>query len=537
MKHSRTDATELAASALAMAPTERAVLPAALAGTTSGGLPDRVALYVIAVVGVFAVLWLPRLVFSPWLDPRGLRALLAPAALSHVALVFFLFVLSLAARTAKADRTVRAIELAATLVVPFVGIFGQEEVEPLSRQELSALIGVILILVMRAAIVPSSPGWTLLAGSAAVVPVCIYSAVMYASDIHLQGTPLGVIAAITVSAWGGAAIVATAVMSRTLFGLRRQVERARALGQYVLGRKLGEGGMGEVYEAEHAMLRRRTAVKLIQPHLVGSMARERFEREALLTSRLAHPNTVAIYDFGRTPTGILYYAMEVIDGASLHEVIRASGAMPAARVKFILGQVAGSVGEAHELGLVHRDIKPGNIMLCERAGTKDFVKVLDFGLVKDFTVAAAGTNTNANTILGTPHYLAPEAISSSDAPLPAADVYAIGVLGYFLLTGILPFDGTSLVMVAAAQLATPPVPPSLRVADVPEDLERVILRCLEKEPHLRYADGDALQAALAGCSLTAEWSAGDAAACWEAGKPRAKAGAEAAVSVATRTEP
>ena len=213
--------------------------------------------------------------------------------------------------------------------------------------------------------------------------------------------------------WLAISILATAT-SRVIYGLRREARKARKLGQYTLERKLGEGGMGEVYRARHAMLRRPTAVKLLRPDKTGEASLARFEREVQLTASLTHPNTVTIYDYGRTPEGVFYYAMELLDGPTLEKVVQVDGAQPPARVVWILSQVAGALREAHEVGLIHRDIKPANVMLVEHGGVLDVVKVVDFGLVKDIHGSGDPSLSRAETITGTPQYLAPETISSPE---------------------------------------------------------------------------------------------------------------------------
>ena len=192
--------------------------------------------------------------------------------------------------------------------------------------------------------------------------------------------------------------------ARIIFGLQK-------LGQYTLGEKIGEGGMGVVYKASHAMLRRPTAIKLLRPEKAGEESVLRFEREVQLTSRLSHPNTIAIYDYGRTPDGVFYYAMEYLTGITLTELIKGDGPQAEERVIHLLAQICGSLAEAHEAGLVHRDIKPGNIMLCVRGGMYDVVKVLDFGLVREVDRSEDTEVTNVTSITGTALYIAPEVIT------------------------------------------------------------------------------------------------------------------------------
>jgi len=308
-----------------------------------------------------------------------------------------------------------------------------------------------------------------------------------------------------------AAILAT-LTSRLVFGLRQEVRKAFQVGQYTLEDKLGEGGMGAVYRARHALLRRPTAVKLLPPEKAGADNVRRFEREVQLTALLSHPNTVAVFDYGHTPDGIFYYAMEHLDGVDLETLVREDGAQPAARVVHILKQVCGSLTEAHGVGLIHRDIKPANIILCERGGIPDVAKVVDFGLVKELDHAQ--DLTVAGVITGTPLYLAPEAIRSS-ATDARSDLYAVGAVGYFLLAGRNVFEGGTLVEVCSHHLHTTPIPPSERLGQpLPHDLEAVILSCLEKDPELRPQSARDLRGRLGACEDAGRWSEQDGAEWW-----------------------
>jgi serine/threonine-protein kinase len=303
---------------------------------------------------------------------------------------------------------------------------------------------------------------------------------------------------LTLTVWCVATVALTATVSRVVYGLVRQVREAMRFGQYTLRDKIGEGGMGAVYRAEHAMLRRPTAVKLLLPDRLDREGLLRFEREVQLTSQLSHPNTVAIYDYGRTPNGVLYYAMEYLDGASLEKLVADEGPQAPERVVRILEQAAGSLAEAHSVGLVHRDIKPGNILLCTRGGIEDFAKVIDFGLVKN----AAGTEptlTQVGALAGTPLFMAPEAASEPEKVSARTDTYALGAVGYFLLTGAPPFDGRTFVEICGHHLHSTPIPPSERLGkSVPAKLEALILRCLAKAPEARPDDRE-LRALLAEC--------------------------------------
>ena len=300
---------------------------------------------------------------------------------------------------------------------------------------------------------------------------------------------------------------------RVIHQLRRQVQAAQHLGQYTLVRKLGEGGMGVVWEARHALLRRPTAIKLLRPERAGAGAISRFEREVQLTSQLTHPNTVAIYDYGRTAEGVFYYVMEYLDGHDLQHLIALDGLQPAPRVVHIMKQVASALAEAHGRGLVHRDIKPANIVLCERGGVHDVAKVVDFGLVK-----AAQQDLSLSRdqmIIGTPAFIAPEAINDPEHVDARSDIYACGAVAYYLLTGRPVFDGATLVEICSQHLYATPQRPSERLdRPVPEALEAVIMRCLEKKPAERYENASALLQALRACGV-AEWTEAQAEAAWQ----------------------
>jgi PAS domain S-box-containing protein len=297
--------------------------------------------------------------------------------------------------------------------------------------------------------------------------------------------------------------------------LREEVERVR-LGQYTLDEKIGEGGMGVVYRARHAMLRRPTAIKLLPPQRMGHKNLERFEREVQLTAMLTHPNTVAIYDYGRTPDGVFYYAMEFLDGINLEDLVRRFGAQPQGRVISILRQVCKALAEAHDLGVIHRDIKPGNIMLTVRGGEPDVVKVVDFGLVKELDTDS-GLSSETNVLVGTPLYLSPEAISIPGAIDARADLYALGAVGYFLVTGQPLFEGRTIMEICAHHLHTAPVPPSVRLGrPVGRHLEAVLLSCLEKDPARRPPTAMAVHDALAASNAASDWSTDDPQRWWAA---------------------
>ncbi len=254
--------------------------------------------------------------------------------------------------------------------------------------------------------------------------------------------------------------------------------------------------MGEVFRARHAMLRRPTAIKLLKPHIAGASNIARFEREVQHTAALTHPNTIAIYDYGRTPDGLFYYAMEFLDGTDLQRLVDREGPQSPERTLHILEQVCGSLAEAHEAGLVHRDIKAANVFLCRRGGQDDVVKVLDFGLVLSVD------DVPEQNLAGTPSYMAPECVSEPGTASTLADIYAVGVLAYVLLTGRVPITGSSVEEILEHQLTVVPRPPShLLPRDLPEDLERIVMSCLAKDPGDRPYSARRLGEAVAACRM------------------------------------
>ena len=297
---------------------------------------------------------------------------------------------------------------------------------------------------------------------------------------------------------------------------RKAALKAKQLGQYALDGEIGSGGFGTVYRGHHALMRRPVAVKLLDPRQANEHSIARFEREVQLTCQLTHPNTIALYDYGRTPDGLFYYAMEYLEGLALDKLVQGFGRQPEGRVIHILRQVCGSLAEAHAQGLVHRDIKPANIFLTHRGGIPDFVKVLDFGLVKARNLEGQAELTGATATLGTPLYMSPEAVRYPDSVDARSDLYSLGCVGYYLLTGEPVFAGLSVGEVLVHQVESPPEKPSVRLrGPVSPDLEELLMSCLAKKPAERPASADAFEAALAKCAAAARWSRAEADAWWQ----------------------
>ena len=380
------------------------------------------------------------------------------------------------------------------------------------------LAGMAMMLAIRAALIPSTPRRTIILTASFGVPMILVTTLLVpVADGGLAWRAAGSgaypwLPVTTAMIWGFGVITCT-VISWVIYGLRAEVREARRLGQYVLERKLGEGGMGEVYRARHGMMRRPSAIKLLRVDRTGEVNLHRFEREVQLTARLTHPNTITIFDYGRTHDGVFYYAMELLDGATLQRIVAVDGAQRASRVVRILVMVCGALTEAHAIGLIHRDIKPANIMLCTQGGERDVVKLLDFGLVKEFEVDREVKLTGASAVVGTPQYMAPESILEPDSVDARADIYALGAVAYYLLAGADVFDGKSVVEVCSQHLHRAPDPLSARGIAVPADLEAVVLACLEKDPDRRPQSAAELRRRIEACAVE-PWDGERARAWW-----------------------
>jgi hypothetical protein len=483
---------------------------------------------VLAIVTVVNVLL--NLGASIWLHRVAHNRSSLPLLVSTLAFAALWLLLRGAPRS---PRFVRVVELS-TLFVGTAAIASMAIIMDLIAEPDMIVRSLLIdVLLVYAVYVPSTARHTLLVAALMTVPLLGSVFVAFrAWDPALYDPPaatwpkqqvgdMAIPATIMTAVWWGIAVAMAAAFSQTIYGLRKAVSDIQRLGQYTLEKKLGEGGMGVVYRASHAMLRRPTAIKLLLPDRAGKDALTRFEREVRRTAMLTHPNTVTVFDYGRTVDGVFYYAMELLEGATLDEIVEVDGPQPPARVIHILEQVAASLAEAHDAGLIHRDVKPGNIMVVDRGGIPDLVKVVDFGLVKDVGFKAEDGElaepglTHANAITGTPLYIAPETVTAPETVDARTDLYAVGAVGYWLLTGTHVFGGKSIVEVCAHHLHSLPERPSVRLgAPVGSDLEAVLLACLAKRPEERPASAQVLRERLRACAAAGQWTHARAAEWW-----------------------
>jgi serine/threonine-protein kinase len=318
-----------------------------------------------------------------------------------------------------------------------------------------------------------------------------------------------------------------AILNRKLYRLEVDVLRARELGSYQLEERIGSGGMGEVWRARHRMLCRTAAVKLIRNEVllshtgrVASMMRRRFEQEAHATASLRSPHTVKLFDFGLAEDGSFYYVMELLDGLDLESLVTRFGPQPPARVAHLMLQACDSLAEAHQRGLIHRDIKPTNLFVSRLGLHRDFLKILDFGLVKNILRDGETRMTGEGFTTGTPAYMAPEVALGKPDLDARADLYSVGCVAYWLLTGCLVFEERSPVAMMMSHIQKEPEPPSQRTeVTVPASLERVILACLAKAPEDRPPSAEAVALMLAECQDVGIWGRQEAERWWQINMP------------------
>jgi len=377
-------------------------------------------------------------------------------------------------------------------------------------------------------VIPSRPREALLAAlvSATAPAIIVLLSMRYAGT--LMDIPAGAFFAGLVLPYLLCALLAY-VGARVVYNLGTEVRKARELGSYRLAERLGSGGMGEVWKATHNMLARPAAVKLIRPERLGERdlahrehLHARFEREAQATAAMRSPHTINVYDFGVADDGTFYYVMELLDGLDLETIGSRFGPMPSERVIHILRQVCHSLAEAHEAGLIHRDIKPANLFICRYGREVDYVKVLDFGLVNASPYSEPGdpTLTAENVLAGTPAFMSPEQILGNRPVDARSDLYSLGCVGYWLLTGDLVFKGETLMQTMSMHAEKTPSPPSERSElEIPEELDRVILMCLEKDPDRRPSTADDLSRLLGNCPIKRPWGEEQARQWWGTHQP------------------
>jgi serine/threonine-protein kinase len=382
----------------------------------------------------------------------------------------------------------------------------------------------VLILVYSM-IAPSTPRRTLVASLvAATMDPLSYGVV------HLLGLPSPSPVSTLIICWPNYACATIAMLPSSLLQrMGRRLREAQELGSYHLVELLGRGGMGEVWRAEHRLLARQAAVKLVRPEVLGArdegearVMLRRFEREAQATSVLSSPHTIQVFDFGVTDEGTFYYVMELLAGRDLESLVREFGPVPASRAIYLLRQVAHSLADAHARGLVHRDVKPANIYVCRMGLEYDFVKVLDFGLVKinSRRRGADSLATLDHTTTGTPAYMAPEAILGDAEVDRRADVYALGCVAYFLLTGQLVFEADTSMKMLMQHVHAQPVPPSERTElPIPKELDDLVLACLQKDPNLRPQNASDLFRMAQACHACGEWNVDTAQKWWKVHLP------------------
>jgi serine/threonine-protein kinase len=398
-------------------------------------------------------------------------------------------------------------------------------------------LAIFVVIVAYATLIPSD--WrrcTLVVSTMALVPLTVITwgglltLPSPSTALFYLTTPMVIFLSI--------AVVIAAMGTHRIEMLRQAAAHVRKLGQYQLKQRLGAGGMGEVYLAEHLLLKQPCAVKLIRPERAGDAAvLRRFEREVQATARLKHWNTVQIFDYGHAADGTFYYVMEYLPGPTLEQLVKHHGPLPAERAVHLLRQMCLALREAHAMGLIHRDLKPANIMLCERGGIHDVVKLLDFGLVKAVGLGSQEDKlTQEGAIAGTPAYMSPEQASGKDHLDARTDIYSLGAVAYFLLTGHPPFRGNKAIQLIVAHIQEQVRPLTDLRPDVPGDVQGVVLRCLEKDAARRFAEVTRLHEALAACACAGQWTEEMAAQWWQvqAEQGNAGTGAEPLLPAVTR---
>jgi serine/threonine-protein kinase len=408
------------------------------------------------------------------------------------------------------------------LAAPIEGVAGLVPTMAFGFSDLTSLQGFIILILAYGVLIPNTPRRSLLVVTVlTAVSLAIIPAAALANPTLHEGRVFALVVQSSLCLTFPAVIAIFAATRATLLQ-RRAFEaerRAEQIDQYTLKRKLGEGTMGEVWLAEHRLLKRPCAVKFVRAELAAHPATAaRFAREVQAVTGLTHFNTVRVYDYGQAADGSFYYVMEYLDGPTLEDLVRRAGPLPPGRVVYLLRQLCGALAEAHAAGLVHRDVKPSNVIVAALGGQWDVAKLLDFGLVQDLSVETDGRLTRIGTVLGTPEYMSPEQAAGESAVDARGDLYGLGAVAFFALTGRPPFQGKTLGQLLAAHRLQPPPPLSDFRPEAPADLAAVVARCLAKDPAERFPSATALDRALGECGCAADWSAERAAEWWQANR-------------------
>jgi serine/threonine-protein kinase len=465
-----------------------------------------------------AALWSLTLLLDFYLSPNGDRGPYA-ALIEAAAAVLAAGTMVYARFGPGRDRT--KINVGVALVVAHaiaIALLNSWMPQPLTSRPIS---GITLLLLLFGMIAPTTPPRILVISliAACMDPLGVWLA-------HLRGLPAPpALNTLAMFHLNFACAILAVVPAQILYRLGREITRARALGSYHLTAPLGRGGMGEVWVGRHRLLARIAAIKLIRPDMLSDRQHameslRRFELEAQATAALTSPHTIRVFDFGLTGDGTFYYVMELLDGRDLESLVREFGPLPPARVLHFMRQICSSLAEAHAAGLIHRDVKPANIFTCRMGIDYDFIKVLDFGLVKHEQRAAAPTMLTGQLTMGTPAYMAPEVILGDADVDRRVDIYALGCVAYFLLTGEQVFDAPSPMKLLMQHVSSAPLPPSRRSPHrIPPALDKAIMACLSKHPDERPASVETLLGMLDKCAMEGTWTPGAARLWWNGHLP------------------
>ena len=470
------------------------------------------------VVLLIGAIFVPAMVVLDYIHFRWMNPRVPIELLGFTRIAAFVWYLLLRVVIGASRIDIRGLTVIEWLIFPTTAIYSTWLGIQVWGIDSSYFVGVVFVLMTRSFLIPGGLGRAL--------PILLVCWLVYPLTTLLMASFDPAVAAqfedavrvsgfVLANAFILFLVFIASIGAHVIGHLQLQEYRLQRIGRYQIMRTLGAGGMGEVYLARHGLLKRVCAIKLLAPNNpVNETTRKRFEREAQHTSQLAHPNTIQIFDFGTADDGRLFYAMEFVEGADLRRIVLRYGTLPPARAIYLLLQACRSIQHAHDNGIIHRDIKPENCIVAGAGSQPDFLKVLDFGLAKTLREEGDPQLSVTGAVLGTPHYMAPELCLNR--PVDArTDVYSLGCVLYFLVTGQTLFRAASWMEVMMLQTAEAPEAPTALNAEVPLDLERVILTCLRKDPDARFASAAELGDALLACRAAGSWSIKDATAWWD----------------------